>query len=115
MSASSSIKAMRFIGAACASRAAGGTSLAFMTGAFMSVRSPSWFHPLRFRFPPPDSPIRLAEPSGDVVLRDLLPRVGEDLLGLVVLDQPAQHEERGRLRHSGRLLHVVGDDHDRVI
>src|ERR1700758_5520943 len=58
---------------------------------------------------------RLPEAPGDVVLRDLLPRVGEDLLGAVVLDQASEHEEGGVLGDPGGLLHVVRHDRDRIV
>ena len=35
-------------------------------------------------------------------------------LGLAIFDQLAEVEEGGALRHARRLLHVVGDDDDRV-
>src|SRR3954471_16077113 len=63
----------------------------------------------------------LAEAAGDVVLRALLARVREDLRGLVHLDQAprladaVEIEEPGAVAHPRRLLHVVGDDHDRVL
>src|SRR3954469_13431514 len=69
----------------------------------------------------PDRGVRSAEPAGDVVLGTPLARVGEDLLGVVDLDQlagladPGQVEERGALADPGRLLHVVGDDNARVL
>src|SRR5689334_13258250 len=61
----------------------------------------------------------LAEAAGDVILGGLLVRVGEDLLGVVDLDQPAgltgglKVEERGLIAYPGGLLHVVRDDDDR--
>src|SRR5690242_7976201 len=63
---------------------------------------------------------RLAKAPGDVVLGALIARVGENLLGIVHLDQlsgladPGEIEEGSAFRHPGCLLHVVGDDHDRV-
>jgi hypothetical protein len=42
-------------------------------------------------------------------------RVGEDLGGVADLDELAQMEEGCALRHARRLLHVVGDDHDREL
>src|SRR6188472_1918807 len=67
----------------------------------------------------------LAEASGDIVLRPPVRRVGEDPGGAVVLDQHAvaagavlahlDAEERGHVGHPRRLLHVVGDDRDRVL
>src|SRR3954447_12767553 len=61
-----------------------------------------------------------AETAGDVVLGTALAGIGEDRLGVVHLDQLAglahagEVEERGLVRHPGGLLHVVGDDDDRV-
>src|SRR5205807_528273 len=65
-----------------------------------------------------------SEAAGHVVLRPGVRRVGEDLLGLVELDQAPRAAvallgnlggvERGAVADAGRLLHVVGDDHDRV-
>src|ERR1700742_2535975 len=70
------------------------------------------------------SGMRSAHPSGDVGLRAGVFRVLEDLLGRAVLDQypgagvallVAEHrEERGAVADPGGLLHVVGDDDDRV-
>src|SRR5690349_5599551 len=62
-----------------------------------------------------------AEPPADVVLSGLLRRVGEDLRGVVDLDQAAgipallEVEEGGEVARAARLLHVVGDDHDRIV
>src|ERR671914_468826 len=66
----------------------------------------------------------LADLAGDVSLRARVGRVGEDLVGVVELDDAAApvlldvelDGEEGRLvGHAGRLLHVVRDDHDRVV
>src|SRR3954471_10134910 len=57
---------------------------------------------------------RLAELPGDVLLGAGVAGVAEDLLRRRVLDQLAEEHERGRVRHTGGLLHVVRDDHDRV-
>ena len=60
------------------------------------------------------------EAPGDVVLGSLLGRIRKDLLGVVDLDEPAgfsygfQVEERGLVANPSGLLHVVGDDDDRV-
>src|SRR5687768_7287751 len=56
-----------------------------------------------------------AEAARDVILRGLLRRIGEDLLGVVDLDEFAglagrlEVEERGLIAHAGSLLHVVRD------
>src|SRR4051794_33320767 len=60
------------------------------------------------------SDIRSAELPGDVVLGTGVVRLGEDLLGHVVLDQLAVEHERRGVGHARRLLHVVRDDDDRV-
>src|SRR5690606_15443194 len=51
-----------------------------------------------------------AEAARDVVLRALVLGVGEDVVGRALLDKDAEVEERGALRHTGGLLHRVGDD-----
>src|SRR5690625_3246008 len=56
-----------------------------------------------------------AEAAGDVILGLLLRGIRENGVGLVVLDQVTQVHERGEVRDPRGLLHVVGDDHDRVI
>src|SRR4029453_2041935 len=67
----------------------------------------------------------LAEPSGDVVLGALVGRLGEDRVGVFELDQQSGPvagaggglggAERRAARDAGGLLHVVGDDHNRVV
>src|SRR3954452_23064903 len=57
----------------------------------------------------------LAEPAGDVILRAPVGRRREDLAGVVELDQLAEIHEGGLVGDARRLLHVVGDDSDRVI
>src|SRR6266511_1421957 len=63
--------------------------------------------------------VLLSEAAGDVVLGALLRRIGEDLVGVVVFDEPTVAypgvvdvggEERGAVGDPGRLLHVVGGD-----
>src|SRR3954453_20524913 len=56
-----------------------------------------------------------AEPAGDVVLGASIARRREDLVGLVELDQFAEIHERGLVRDPRGLLHVVGDDRDRIV
>src|SRR5436853_2779599 len=65
-----------------------------------------------------------AEAPRDVVLGPRVGRGGEDLLRRVVLDQLAEaltlvaardREERGHVRDARGLLHVVRDDHERVL
>src|SRR6516165_6796981 len=55
-----------------------------------------------------------AESPGNVVLGEAVARVGEQPIGLADLDQLTEMEVRGALRYACRLLHGVGDDHDRV-
>src|SRR5919108_807993 len=67
----------------------------------------------------------LAEAAGDVVLGAPVRGRREDLLRRVVLDEDAapvaaladggEAEEGGHVRHAGGLLHVVRDDHERVL
>src|SRR3979409_1864526 len=67
----------------------------------------------------PGAPSRTsAEAAIDVVLRSGIYGVPEHLLGRRRLDDDPRglvlcKEERTLLRDAGRLLHVVGDDHDR--
>src|SRR6185436_13132248 len=60
-------------------------------------------------------PRDLAEAAGDVVLRASIAGRGEHLARGVELDQLAQIHEGGEIGDARRLLHVVGDDHDRVV
>src|SRR5258707_15871356 len=53
--------------------------------------------------------------AGDIVFGLALARRGEDLLGGAGLDDLAEVEKRGEIRDARRLLHVVGDDDDRVV
>src|SRR5688500_13102401 len=66
-----------------------------------------------------------AKATRHVVLGPLVARVREDLLRAVELDEHPRAgvarlvhlrgEERRHVAHPGGLLHVVGDDHDRVL
>src|SRR3954470_5324137 len=56
----------------------------------------------------------LPELARDVLLRAGVTGVREDLLRRRVLDELAEEHERRRVRDARGLLHVVGDDHDRV-
>src|SRR5437868_3656849 len=61
-----------------------------------------------------------SEAPGDVVLGAIFVGFGEDLGGRAHLDEPARFagagdvEERSGVADASRLLHVVGDDDDRV-
>src|ERR1700761_6063505 len=57
----------------------------------------------------------LAEAACDVVLGFLADRLDEDLFGVAELDQLAKVHIGSVVRTAGRLLHVVGHDHHRVI
>src|SRR5919109_152909 len=57
----------------------------------------------------------LSESAGDIVLGQLLARCREDLLRAVELDELAEPEEGRVVGHARRLLHVVRDDHDRIV
>src|SRR5215212_4460992 len=59
--------------------------------------------------------IPLAELAADVLLGALVARVREDRLGRRVLGELSIQHEGRPVRHARRLLHVVGDDHDRVL
>src|ERR1700730_7162753 len=56
-----------------------------------------------------------AEPAGDVVLGTSIARRGEDLVGFVEFDQLTEIHEGCLVRDARGLLHVVGDDGDRVV
>src|SRR6266851_4912950 len=55
-----------------------------------------------------------AEAASDIGLCALVPRRREDRFRRTELDQLAQIHEGGEVRDARRLLHVVGDDDDRV-
>src|SRR5262245_28012974 len=55
-----------------------------------------------------------SEAPCDVVLRQFLLRLGEHVGRATVLHQAAEPEEGSAIRDPGRLLQVVGHDHDRV-
>src|SRR3954468_8366786 len=57
----------------------------------------------------------LAEPAGDVVLGSSIARRGENLVGVVELDQFAEIHEGGLVGDARRLLHVMGNDGDGVV
>src|SRR3989441_2422003 len=57
-------------------------------------------------------PMGLSKPSGDVILRLLLLRLDEQLVGDAVLDQLAEVHVGGEVRDARRLLHVVRHDQD---
>src|SRR5262245_38701526 len=54
------------------------------------------------------------EASSNVVLGAPVARRGEHFRGRVELDDLAEIHEGGEVGHAGGLLHVVGDDDDRV-
>src|SRR3954470_7757856 len=79
-------------------------------------RSSSWSKRLRmWSLAMSDSSWASAEPAGDIGLRALVAGGGEYLFGDAELDQLAEIHEGGEVGHACRLLHVVGDDHDRVV
>jgi hypothetical protein len=57
----------------------------------------------------------LAEPSRDVILGLFLAGSREDFRSRVDLDQVTVIEERGAIANAGGLLHVMRDNHDRVV
>src|SRR5208283_5060865 len=56
-----------------------------------------------------------AEAAGDVILGTPVGGRGEHLAGGIELDHLAEIHEGGVVRHARRLLHVVGDDRDRIV
>src|SRR5689334_17182361 len=56
-----------------------------------------------------------AEAAGDVVLGAPVARRREDPVGVVEFDQFAEIHEGGLVRDARRLLHVMGDDRDRIV
>src|SRR5258706_11684175 len=60
------------------------------------------------------SSLLLPEPPRDVVLCQLFGRCGEDLIGPAAFHELAEPEKRRDVGDTGRLLHVVRDDDDRV-
>src|SRR5258707_5538588 len=56
-----------------------------------------------------------AEAASDIGLCALVPRRGENRFRRAELDQLAQVHEGGEVRDARRLLHVVGDDDDRIL
>src|SRR5690606_171023 len=61
------------------------------------------------------SPVRSTEAAGDVVLRALVTRIGEDAFRLAFLDKLAKMEESRALRDTRCLLHRMCHDDDGVI
>src|SRR5215471_19753176 len=57
----------------------------------------------------------LSEAAGDVVLRALIPRRREHVAGRVEFDELAEKHKRGEFRNARCLLHIMGDDYDRVV
>src|SRR4029453_2419819 len=56
-----------------------------------------------------------AETTGDVVLGGPIARRGEYLAGFVEFNQFAKIHEGGAVGYARRLLHVVSDNHDRIV
>src|SRR6266550_1780869 len=56
-----------------------------------------------------------AEAAGDVILGFLAFGLDENLVGGTEFDQLAQVHVSGKVRNPRRLLHIVGDDGDRVV
>src|SRR5438270_6712790 len=55
---------------------------------------------------------RSTKPASNVIFGFLFAGVLKNLASIVELNQLAHQEEAGLVRQSGRLLHVVSDDHD---
>src|ERR1700741_4441988 len=56
-----------------------------------------------------------AEPPRDIVLGASIARRREKIAGLVEFHELAQIHEGGVVGHARGLLHVVGDNHDRIV
>jgi hypothetical protein len=52
--------------------------------------------------------------AGGIVLGALLARIGEEVRRRSIFHQRARAEKGGALRDTRRLLHIMGDDGDRV-
>src|SRR3546814_11482763 len=59
-------------------------------------------------------PPHSAVAAGDVILGTGFARVGEDFRRVAIFDQVAEMEKRRLLADARSLLHIVGDDHDRI-
>src|SRR5581483_5659284 len=59
--------------------------------------------------------LRSAEAASYVILGALFARLGENLVGVVELDELAEIHEGGIFGDARRLLHAMGDDDDRVV
>src|SRR5438309_10104506 len=68
-----------------------------------------------WRYVQKPSSLSSAEAAGDVVVGTSIARRGEYPAGVVEFDQLAEIHEGGLVRDTRGLLHVVGDDGDRVI
>src|SRR5438046_4639502 len=60
-------------------------------------------------------PLPLSKPSRNVILGQLLVRIGKHLLSSIHFDQLTKHAKSRHIRDARRLLHVVRNDHDRVL
>src|SRR6266567_2698734 len=60
-------------------------------------------------------PLPLSKPSRNVILGQLLVRIGKHLLSSIHFDQLTKQEKCRHIRDARRLLHVVRNDHDRVL
>ncbi len=57
----------------------------------------------------------ISRSAGHIILRALVGRLGEDVVGAVELDQIAEIHEGRVLAGARRLLHVVGNDGDAIV
>src|SRR6185369_12711864 len=64
---------------------------------------------------PAESGCALSKPACYVIFRSFVGRCSKDFFCLVELDKFAEKEKAGVFRHTRCLLHVVRDDHDRVV
>ncbi len=92
-------------------RPSGGVLVLFgqrLGGACNGLFRQSWFSCLSNRL------LILTKPSRDVIFSPLVPRIGKEAIGLVVLDDLSEQEKRRCVRDAHRLLHVVRHHDDRV-
>src|SRR5581483_10379829 len=64
---------------------------------------------------PVETACALSKPARYVVFCSLVARRGEDFFRLIELNQLTKKKEAGIFRHSGRLLHIMRHNHDRVM
>src|SRR5262249_14660652 len=72
----------------------------------VSASAPPW---------PFENVCALSKPACNVIFSSLVRWIGKHFFCLIKLYQFSHQEEAGKIRDARRLLHVVGDDDDRVV